>query len=194
MTGKTTQHVNRRSTIAALTGAGLGIALGSARTAAHDTDLASHPMVGAWFVRTADGALGVTQIQADRTWTHGGSLFGAPIPDGTVSFMSEQNGVWEPDPDNELGIHFVSVQSMFDASWAYIGTRTIDGYPAAHDNGQSMGDDWSKSFLTIRDVNDEVVQEVRPGATGAPPITGVRLTPGAVVFPPLLAPASTPEG
>jgi hypothetical protein len=191
----TKQQLSRRSTIAALTGAGLGIALASTRTVgAQETDLASHPIVGTWLVRTPDGALGVSHMSADGTWTHGGALFGPPGPDGAITFMSEQNGVWEPDPENERGIHFVSVQGMFDASGAYIGTRIIDGYPVVSEDGQTILDDWSKSNFTIRDANDEVVEVIHPGETGAPPIAGVRLTPGELVFPPLHAPAATPEG
>jgi hypothetical protein len=184
---------NRRSTIAALTGAGLGMALATTRAAAaQDADLASHPMVGTWLVRTPDGSLGINYCRPDGTWMHAGSPLGAPAPDGTLTYMSAQNGVWEPDPENEQGIHFVSIQAMFDASGAYTGTWIIDGYPSVSDDGQSLGDDWSRSFITIRDANDEVVTEIRDDGT-TPHIAGVRLTPGELTFPPLHAPAATPE-
>lgn len=189
----TKQQLNRRSTIAALTGAGLGIALASTRTAAaQETDLASHPMVGTWLVRTPDGSLGVNFCWPDGRWMHAGSPLGAPAPDGMLTYISAQNGVWEPDPENDRGIHFVSVQAMFDASGAYTGTWIIDGYPSVSDDGQTLSDDWSKSFITIRDANDEEIEVIRPGETGAPPIAGVRLAPGELAFPPLHAPAATP--
>lgn len=191
----TTDQVNRRATIAALTGASLGMALGSVRTAgAQDADLASHPMVGTWLVRTPDGSLGVNFCWPNGQWMHAGSPLGMPAPDGKVPYMSAQNGVWEPDPENERGIHFVSVQGMFDASGAYTGTWIVDGYPYVSNDGQTLGDDWSRSFITLRDANDDVIEVIHPSETGAPPIAGVRLTPGELVFPPLHAPAATPEG
>jgi hypothetical protein len=187
------QQFNRRSTIAALTGAGLGMALAATRTvAAQDADLASHPMVGTWLVRTPDGSLGINYCRPDGTWTHTGSPL-MPPADGAITYMAAQNGLWEPDPENELGIHFVSIQGMFDASGIYIGTWIIDGYPTVSEDGQRQSDDWSKSFITIRDANDEVLQEIRDDGT-TPHIAGVRLTPGELVFPPLHAPAATPEG
>jgi hypothetical protein len=189
----TKQQLNRRSTIAALTGTGLGIALAATRTAAaQDTDLANHPMVGTWLVRTPDGSVGVNYCRPDGTFMHTGSPL-TPAADGTVTYQSAQNGVWEPDPEIERGIHFVSIQGMFDPTGAYIGTFIVDGYPGVSEDGQSMGDDWAKTFITIRDANDEVIEVVRPGETGAPPIAGVRLTPGELTFPPLHAPAATPE-
>jgi hypothetical protein len=186
------QQFNRRSTIAALTGAGLGVALAATRPAfAQETDLASHPMVGTWLVRTPDGSLGVNYCRPDGTWTHTGSPVSPPA-DGTITYLSAQNGLWEPDPENDLGIHFVSIQGMFDDSGAYIGTWIIDGYPTLSEDGQTIGDDWSRSSITVRDANDEVINEIRDDGT-TPPIVGLRLTPGEVVFPPLHASAATPE-
>jgi hypothetical protein len=189
-----THQVNRRATIAAITGAGLGMALAATRSAgAQETDLADHPLVGAWLVRTPDGSLGINYVRPDGTWAHTGSPMGMPAPDGTLTYQSAQNGVWEPDPENERGIHFVSIQGLYDASGAYIGTFIINGYPSLSDDGLTQGDDWSKSFITIRDANDEVLQEIRDDGT-TPPIIGVRLTPGELVFPPLHGSAATPEG
>jgi hypothetical protein len=185
--------VSRRATIAAITGAGLGMALAATRSAgAQDADLANHSMVGTWLVRTPDGSLGVNYVLPDGKWMHAGSPLGMPAPDGTITYQTGQNGVWEPDPENERGIHFASIQSLFDASGAYIGTFIIDGYPSVNEDGQTLGDDWSRSFITIRDANDEVVNEIRDDGT-TPPIAGVRLTAGELVFPPLHAPGATPE-
>lgn len=186
------QQFNRRSTIAALTGAGLGMALAATRTvAAQDADLANHPMVGTWLVRVPDGSLGVNYVRPDGTWMHAGSPI-TPTPDGTFTYQTAQNGVWEPDPENARGIHFVSVQALFDTAGAYIGTFIIDGYPSVSDDGERVGDDWARSFITIRDASDEVVNEIRDEGT-TPPIAGIRLIPGELVFPPLHAPAATPE-
>ena len=186
------QQFSRRSTIAALTAAGLGMSMAGARTVgAQDSALADHPMVGTWLVRTPDGSLGISYVRSDGTWMHAGSPI-VPAPDGTITYQSAQNGVWEPDPENAQGIHFVSVQALYDMAGAYTGTFIIDGYPSVSDDGQTVGDDWARSYITIRDANDEVVNEIRDDGT-TPPIAGVRLTPGELVFPPVHAPAATPE-
>lgn len=191
-TTPTKQQFNRRSTIAALTGAGLGIALATTGTAvAQETDHASHPMVGTWLVRTPDGSLGVNYCRPDGTWSHTGSPTSPPA-DGTITYLAAQNGLWEPDPENELGIHFVSIQGMFDDTGLYTGTWIIDGYPTVSEDGQTLSDDWTKSYITIRDANDEVINEIRDDGT-TPHIAGVRLAVGQVVFPPLHEPAATPE-
>jgi hypothetical protein len=183
----------RRSSIAALTAAGLGMALASTRTAgAQETDLAGHPMVGNWLVRTPDGSLGVNHCRPDGTWTHTGAPLTA-APEGTVTYQSLQNGVWEPDPENERGIHFVSIQGLYDTGGAYVGTFIIDGYPIVSEDGQTISDDWSRSVLTTRDANDEVIDELHLDPS-TPPIAGVRLTPGELVFPPLHTAEATPEG
>jgi hypothetical protein len=168
------------------------MAMAVTRTAgAQETDFASHPMVGTWLVRTPDGSLGVNYCRLDGTWSHTGAPL-MPPAEGTVTYIAAQNGLWEPDPENEWGIHFVSIQGMFDASGVYIGTWIIDGYPTVSEDGQTLSDDWAKSFITIRDANDEVINVIRDDGT-IPPIASVRLTPGELVFPPLHAPAATPE-
>jgi hypothetical protein len=188
----TTQQLTRRSTIAAFTGAGLGMALAATRTAsAQETDLASHPMVGAWLVRTLDGAVGPGYFHPDGTFVHSSS----PVslgPDGTVISMSPQNGVWEPDPENERGVHFTSIQSTFDMTGAYTGTWTIDGYPSANDDGATFSDDWARSTVTIRDASNAVITVL--GNDGSlPVIAGVRMHVGEPVFPESGTTGATPE-
>jgi len=185
--------VSRRTALAGLGATGLGVALTSSATAqeASPSDVSNHPMVGTWLVRTPDGSLGISYVRADGTWQHAGSPI-MPTPDGTFTYQSAQNGAWEPDPENARGIHFVSVQALFDSAGAYIGTFIINGYPSVSDDGEALGDDWAKSFITIRDASDEVINEIRDDGT-TPPIAGVRLTLGELVFPPLPAPAATPE-
>jgi hypothetical protein len=73
------------------------------------------------------------------------------------------------------------------------GTFIIDGYPSVSEDGHTQGVDWSRSYITTRDVNDEVATVIRDDGT-TPPIVGVRLTPGEIVFPPLHAPTVAPEG
>jgi hypothetical protein len=186
------QQINRRSTIAALSGAGLGMALAFTRSAAaQEPDHASHPMVGAWLVRTLDGAVGPGYFHPDGTFVHSGSPVSVG-PDGTVSYMSPQNGLWEPDPENERGVHFTSIQSTFDMTGSYTGTWTIDGFPIASDDGETFGDDWARSTVTIRDATNAVIAVL--GNDGSlPVIAGVRMHVGEPVFPESGTTGATPE-
>jgi hypothetical protein len=184
--------VSRRTTIAALTAAGLGVALSSARpVAAQDPGMADHPMVGTWLVRTLDGAVGPSYIQANGAFIHSGSPVSVG-PDGSVSYMSPQNGLWEPDPENERGIHFTSIQSTFDMTGAYTGTWTIDGYPVASEDGETFSDDWARSTVTIRDATNAVVAVL--GNDGSMPvIAGVRMHVGEPPFPESGTTGATPQ-
>jgi hypothetical protein len=186
------QQFNRRSTIAALTGAGLGMALATSRAVgAQDTNLAEHPIAGAWLVRTLDGAVGPGYFHPDGTFIHSGSPVSVG-PDGTVSYMSPQNGVWEPDPENERGVHFTSIQSTFDMTGAYTGTWTIDGFPIASADGETFGDDWARSTVTIRDISNAVIAVL--GNDGSlPVIAGVRMHVGEPVIPESGTTGATPE-
>jgi hypothetical protein len=186
------QQFNRRTTIAALSAAGLGVALTATRpAAAQDTSLADHPMVGAWLVRTLDGAVGPGFFHPDGTFVHSSSPVSVG-PDGTVSYMSPQNGVWVPDPENERGVHFTSVQSTFDMTGAYTGTWTIDGYPIANDDGETFGDDWARSTVTVRDASNAVIAVL--GNDGSlPVISGVRMRVGEPVIPEPGTTDATPE-
>ena len=88
-------------------------------------------------------------------------------------------GTWEADSDRRG--HFTATQLLSDASGAFLGSVTVDGYPEVSEDGQTFVDDGSKVMVTIRDATGAVVQQI-PGA-GAPPVTGIRMAPGAPGFP-----------
>lgn len=190
-TQRSDPSVSRRTTLAALAGGGLGMALfnGSRAASAQESGMANHPMVGIWLAVTPDGP-GPAFLLAD------GSFFGssAPVsvgPDGAIIYLSQQNGVWEPDPENERGIHFTSVQSIHDTSGTLTGTITVDGYPVASEDGQSFYDDAKRVRITFRDASDTV--KIVLGEDGSlPPVFGNRMAPGAPGFQEATPEAATP--
>jgi hypothetical protein len=58
---------------------------------------------------------------------------------------------------------------------------TVDGHPEASADGQRFVDDNALVMVTIRDAAGAVVQQV--SGAGAPPVTGIRMAPGAPGFP-----------
>jgi hypothetical protein len=73
---------------------------------------------------------------------------------------------------------------------AFLGSVTVDGYPEVSEDGESFVDDGSRVIVTIHDVTGAIVQQL-PG-TGAPPVTGIRMTPGVPGFPQGTLAAGTP--
>jgi hypothetical protein len=150
-------------------------------------DYSDHPMTGIWLGITPDGP-SPAFFQAD------GAFLGssAPIslsPTGDLQFVSQQNGIWEPDPEVAQGIHFTSVQNVHDAAGAFTGTITVDGYPVASEDGQSFYDDATRARVTLRDAGGVVLMVL--GEDGSlPPVYGNRMAPGAPGF---QEPAATPE-
>jgi hypothetical protein len=152
----------------------------SARQAA--SSLAGHPMAGVWLAM-ANQAPGAPQVPVP-------SFLGA---DGTVllvfpltqvgmqgvEFVSPYTGTWEADSDRRA--HFTAVQLHSDASGAFLGSVTVDGYPEASADGQTFTDDNSRVMVTIRDATGAVVQQM--SGAGAPAVTGIRMAPGAPGFP-----------
>ncbi len=180
--------LSRRNALAGLGIGGLAIAARGLTTSAHqDADMASHPMVGIWLAVTPDGP-SPAYFLAD------GSFFASSSPisagqDGTISFLSQQNGTWEPD--SEYGIHFTSVQNVHDASGAFTGTTTVDGYPVASEDGESFYDDGSRVRVTMRDASGAITLVL--GEDGSlPPVYGNRMRPGAPGFQEATPEAATP--
>jgi hypothetical protein len=104
-----------------------------------------------------------------------------------VIFESPGVGVWEPADDHSGRFTVVLVYS--DASGAYTGTETIDGYLEVSADGQSWVDDWTHGTkVTDRDATNTVVSEF-VGDASFPPITGTRIEVGNVGF----SAAATPE-
>ena len=189
--------MRRRSVLlSAVSGALTGtIALGrTQRVAAHQetSSLVDHPLVGDWMAM-ANQAPGAPQVPAPSHFGADGSvlLVFPPTQVGMqgVVFVSPSLGTWEADSDRRG--HFTATQLLSDASGAFLGSVTVDGYPEVSEDGQTFVDDNSRVMVTIRDATGAVVQQM-PGA-GAPPVTGIRMTPGAPGFPEGGA-AGTPVG
>jgi hypothetical protein len=183
------RSVSRRAALAGLSAGGVTLVAGGHSSAAQDATMSDHPMVGIWLGVTPDGP-SPAFFQAD------GAFFGssAPVslgPDGTLQFVSQQNGTWEPDPDVDRGIHFTSVQNVHDATGVYTGTVTVDGYPVASEDGQSFYDDGKRVRITVRDPAGTVLMVL--GEDGSlPPVFGNRMAPGAPGFQEATPEAATP--
>jgi hypothetical protein len=95
-----------------------------------------------------------------------------------VEFVSPCMGTWEAD--SEQRGHFTATPLLSDATGAFLGSVTVDGYPEVSADGQTFIDDGSKVMVTIRDATGAIVQQL-PGA-GAPPVTGMRMAPGVLGF------------
>jgi hypothetical protein len=160
-----------------LTGGLVGIGQSTRGTSAQEatpTDLTGHPMVGTWMAETP-GGLALATFAAD------GSVVMAlqPTQSGPlgVSAVSTEIGTWEPV--SAQGIHFTAVQILSNATGQFLGTITIDGYPVASADGQTLLDTGTPGSVTIRDAAHQVVQVV----TNPPQVTGVRMRVGAPGFP-----------
>jgi hypothetical protein len=180
--------VSRRSTIAALTVGGLGLAVAGGQVAASRQDadaMASHPIVGVWMVTTPIGP-SLAVFSADGINIQGVTTT-QPGPNG-VEFVSAQAGLWEPDGDRR--VHFTGVQFHTDAEGNYLGSVTIDGHPKVSDDGQTIIDDAPETTVTIRDAANTIVNVVN--GPPSPPATGIRMGVGAPGFPEATPEAGTP--
>jgi hypothetical protein len=168
-TSTTTQSISRRTALAGLGAGGLALATTAHQVSAQNTsDLATHPIVGAWYAITPGGPA------PGMFFADGTVLICVPAttagPNG-VEFVSSQPGTWEPVSDR--GVHFTGVQLHSNADGVFIGTVTIDGYPVISEDGLTLLDDQSQGTITIRDATGAIIQEM-PTA-GAPPVTATRM-------------------
>jgi hypothetical protein len=148
--------------------------------------MASHPIVGVWNVLAPDSP-SLANFQAD------GSVTFAVAPSYVdpalgVVFQGSSIGTWEPT--GERSIHGTWVTMLSDSNGAFLGTVTIDGYPEASEDGQTLIDDQSQALVTVRDAAGTTLQEMP--AAGAPPVMGVRMGVGAPGFAELSAMTGTP--
>jgi hypothetical protein len=148
--------------------------LGTAAQDATPTDLADHPMVGTWMAETP-GGLALVTFAAD------GSVVMAlqPTQSGPMGVASVSSAVGTWEPVSARGIHFTVVQILSDANGKFIGTVTVDGYPVASADGQTLLDTGTPGSVTIRDATHQVVQVI----TNPPQVTGVRMRVDAPGFP-----------
>jgi hypothetical protein len=167
----------------ALTGA---LTLGRSHAVAARQETASlvdHPLTGDWMAMANRPPPGAPQGPAPSHFGADGSvlLVFPPTQVGMqgVEFVSPHVGTWEADSDRRG--HFTATQLLSDATGAFLGSVTVDGYPEVSEDGQTFVDDGSKVMVTIRDAAGAVVQEV--SGAGAPPVTAIRMAPGAPGFP-----------
>ena len=192
-TRQTDRSVSRRTALAGLGAGSLGAALALAGrpAAAQGTDLAGHPLAGAWLAmanppRPEDPPSAVPSFfNADGTVV----LLFPPVAAGPQGpgFQSAVGGTWEADGDRRG--HFTAVQALADADGAYLGTVTIDGHPEVSEDGEGFVDADPRSTVTIRDAAGAVVQQV-PAITDRP-VTARRMAPGRPGFPEVGAGAAT---
>ena len=178
-----------------LAGAGQG-SLGTAAQDATPTDLANHPIVGAWLLMNPGDPPSPSPMifSADGTF----SATGVPSyvdPQRGVVFGSQAMGVWEPT--GERSLHVTWVQVLSDGNGTYLGTFTLDGYPEVSADGQSWDDPGTQVHFTIRDASNAIVMEVG-GGNGAepatPPVHAIRMQVGNPGFPEGTPAAGTPTG
>lgn len=191
MSTNDSQHpLSRRTALAGLSVAGLGLALtatGRGASAQEETDdLVGHPLTGTWAVLTPGGV--VPQI-------HGadGSLIAAFPPNFIdpalgLTFQGPALGRWEAD--GERTGHFTFIQTLSDADGAYVGTFQLADELEVSADGQT----WSGSTLAhiiMRDAaNNVLVDQEIPFDS---PVTATRIgaTIESVVLP-VVTPAATP--
>ena len=185
-TSRTTATVSRRTTLAGLGAGGLGLALAatarpaSAQDAA--TDLSTHPLTGTWLV-IGNQSTPTAQVAMPSHFLADGTVLvlASPSQAGAqgVVFQTAFVGTWEAA--GERRGHFTAVQTLSDATGAFLGSVTLEGSPVVSEDGQTFLDDQSTVMVTIRDPLGNVTQEL-PGA-GTPPTTATRMGPEDSGFP-----------
>ncbi len=178
--------VSRRTTLAALAGGGLGIALfnGTQGAQAESVDYSDHPLCGMWMAMANPPLEESPQIPVPSLFAADGTVvLSFPVsqlgPNG-VQFNSAHVGVWEPY-DDQTG-HFTAVQAISDIKGTLMSTVTVDGHPHVSADGHAFIDDGSLVTVTIRDATGAAIAVVPPGTPGRP-VTAVRMSPGVSGFP-----------
>jgi hypothetical protein len=121
--------LSRRTAFASFSAAGLGLAFGAnARpAAAQDDAIATHPIVGAWFVQNepVDSAEVTYAIfHANGTYTDIHSIAGTGI------------GVWTATGDDTVALTFKAINTSFTAGEYRAGTVTVHGSYTVDADGQ----------------------------------------------------------
>jgi hypothetical protein len=138
--------------------------------------MATHPVVGTWFSVTPLGpALSIYGADGALTVVFAPTQAG---PSG-VTYHSASLGAWEPT--DARSIRFTMLQVMSDAAGTYLGTVTIEGFPTVAEDGQTFVDTSPESKITIRDAANASVAVIG-GDGSTPPITSIRVKPGAFSF------------
>ncbi len=191
---------NRRQVLAAMAMSGSGLALALAasprRALAQETpDYSSHPLTGIWLAM-ANPALPETQkFPAPGIFTADGiAISSFPVSDigpGGPVLQTGFIGIWEPYDEQTGHMTVVTMQSGLDGT--FLGSVTINGFPHVSDDGATFIDDFSLSYVTIRDASGAVVMEIPPGTPNRP-VTAMRMTVGNAGFPETSPEASPAPG
>jgi hypothetical protein len=169
--------------------------LGTTAQEATPTNLAEHPIVGAWLIMNANEP----QTPSTAIFAADGTVTLADVPsthdpDLGVVFLSTAIGVWEPTGERSAHVTFVQMNS--DATGAYLGTLTVDGYPEVSADGQSWTDEGTQVHVTLRDASNAIVMQA--GGPGEEPVTSpvhaFRMRVGNPGFPEGTPVAGTPTG
>lgn len=185
---QTMPGLSRRATLGGIgvIAATLGLSRRFGRASAENaasSGLAGHPLNGTWMAKANPPLPTDPQIAAPSYFGADGSvLLMFPLtqvgPQG-VQFNSAFVGTWEA-VDDRRG-HFTAVQVLSDASGAFLGTATVDGYPLVNADGKSFIDDGSRTIVTIRDPAGAIVAQFDD--PNGRPVTANRMSPGMPGFP-----------
>lgn len=186
---------DRRVALATMGGSALALALaGSLKSASAQSavDYSSHPLCGTWLAMANPAKPENPQYPAPGIFTADGlAITMFPVSDigpGGPMLQSGFIGVWEPYDEHTGHMTVVTTQSSMDG--VFLGSVTINGFPRVSDDGLMFIDDFSLSYVTIRDASAAIVLEVPPGS-GNRPVTAIRMAVGAAGFPEE-TPAATP--
>ena len=179
-TQRSPSPVSRRAALAGL-GAGslgLGLVAPAQHAMAENSSLADHPLTGMWLA-TLPGGVAPSFFGADGT-----VLLAWPIceqaADGKVTYSTPAVGTWESV--GERSGYFNVVQALSDDTGAFVGTRSLHGYPVVREDGRAFLDDGRKMRVYVRDGSNTLV-EIRGEDGNSPEISGVRMSPGSPGFP-----------
>lgn len=190
-TSHASRSVTRRTALAGLGGACLGLTVAAAShpAAAQEVtgDLASHPMVGVWAVMTPGGV--VPQIHGPD-----GSVISAFAPNYVdpafgLTFQGPGLGVWEAT--GERSGHFTLIQALSDANGTYLGTFQFEAHPEVSEDGQTFINRTPQRIIVRDAANNVTFDQVLPSD---PPVTATRVgaTMDSVVLPVVTPTAATP--
>jgi len=182
--------LSRRTALAGLSTAGLGLALTTPRrhaSAQGTDDLAGHPLAGTWAVMTPGGI--VPQI-------HGadGSLIAAFPPSYVdpalgLTFQGPALGRW--GADGERTGHLTFIQALSDPDGTYTGTFQLADELEVSADGQAWSGSTSAHIIVRDAANNVLVDEEIPFDS---PVTATRIgaTIESVVLPTGTPTAATP--
>jgi hypothetical protein len=173
------------------------VGLGGIRQAvaqASGSELASHPIVGAWLVRNPTEPPTASPV----SFTADGIMTVAWVPsyvDPQLGVVSQATAIGTWEPTGERSIRFTVVQALSAGDGTYLGTFTLDGNPEVSEDGLSFVDEGTMAKVTIRDADDRITFEAGGGEGEepmTPPVHARRIQIGDPGFPTATPAAGTP--